>query len=148
MTAPAEAAAKPLLDLSTLDPLERPFILIDGERYDLMVPGDFGLIALNKLDQMSAKVTEMQARQKGEVLSDEDAAELTAVLGTVVGQILRAPAEVIEKLSDIQRLAVLGSFMPASSEAAPAKPRNPRARRRTGESSSRASRASTAPATG
>jgi hypothetical protein len=142
------AASKPLLDLSTLDPEERAYILIDGVRYDLLAPADFGLLGLNRLDRMVDQVNAMMDRNKGgETLSDEETIELTLILKTVVGEVLRAPTDVLEKLTDIKRLAILQAFTPASPMAVTTKRPN-RATRRTGASSSRASRASTARATG
>lgn len=148
MTAPA---AKPLLELTTLDPIDRPFITIDDTPYPIKGAADFSLMSLNKLDQMSERVTALQSRNlekaAASALTDEDAAELTDALKVVVAQIVDAPPEVLDRLKDLQRLQVLTAFMPASPETAAAKP-NRTARRRTGASSSRASRASTAPAAG
>lgn len=150
-TTPASAprAARPLLDLSTLDPVDRPFILIDAVRYEYNVPADFGIQALNRLDQMVAAVNAMQPRPDASgTLSEEDATALSAALLTVVQHVLRAPAEVIEKLTDVQRLAIVAAFTPAS-PAGPAKRQTPRTRPpRTGATSSRASRASTGRRTG
>lgn len=138
------ASDKPLLELSTLDPVDRPYVAIDGARYDLMAPSDFGLIGLNRLDRMVDRINAMQGRQKSsDPLTDEEAAELTGILATTVGEVLRAPAEVRERLTDIQRLAILQAFTPASPMAVRTK-RTKRPTRRTGASSSRASRAATA----
>lgn len=144
----AAPASKPLLELSTLDPATRSHILIDGARYDLLAPADFGLVALNRLDRMVDEVNAMMARAKTDAaLSDDEASHLTEILKTVVGEVVRAPSDVMARLTDVQRLAILQAFTPASSMAVRTKRPN-RATRRTGASSSRVSRASTAPTTG
>lgn len=142
------ATAKPLLELSTLDPTERPFVAIDGIHYHLLGSADFGLIGLNRLDRMVDQVNAMMARDRSaESLTDDEALELTEILKTTVGEVLRAPSDVLNKLTDVQRLAILQAFTPASSMAVTTKRPN-RAARRTGARSSRGSRASTAQATG
>lgn len=149
MTAPG--APKPLLELTTLDPIDRPFITIDDAPYPIKGPADFSLISLNKLDQMTERVTALQSRnlekEAASALTDEEAAEMTDALKVVVAQVVDAPVEVLDRLRDVQRLQVLTAFMTASPETAAAKP-NRAARRRTGASSSRASHASTGPAAG
>lgn len=148
----AATAARPVLVLDTLDPIERPYLTINGERFDYAVPGDFGIVELNRIDQMSAELDRLQASAPDDgPLPPKVAARLTEVLELLARQVIRAPASVIAALTDVQRLAVLKSFTAASTWAGRAKPKPNRATRRarrTGATSSRGSRASTARATG
>lgn len=142
--------AKPLLDLATVDPVDRPFITIDGKRYDLAVSADFGILDFARLDGLVDRLNALREAAEGtDVLSDDAVDELSGILTRGARMVLRAPAEVIASLNDTQRLAVVQAFTAASRTRTPepttpaaTKP-NRAARRRTGERSSRSCRTST-----
>lgn len=135
-------AAEPLLSLSTLAP-ERPFITIDGARYELAVPDDFGLT-----ETAAILRAEEGMKSLGDT-NDEAAVEAAKThLRTVTSRVLRAPPEVIAKLRDFQCLEVVEAFTRAVGKMSTRTPNRATRRRQTGATSSRASRASSAPTTG
>jgi hypothetical protein len=133
--------AAPLLELSTLAP-ERPFIVIDENRYELAMAEDLGLVEVAEMTRAEKEVAELQASDLDDLTAPKRAAEL---LLQMTRRILRAPDEVIVRLTDFQRLAVCNAFTRSVRGTTPAPNR---ARRRTGARSSRTSAPSTAPTTG
>lgn len=137
--------AAPILDLSTLAP-ERPFLTIDGERYELAMPDDFGFVELAHFERLMRECDELQTQGDEAIPVTQDvAARLSVVLSEATSLVLKAPPEVQSKLSDWHRLRVIEAFTPAVEAATP---RTMTKGRRTSGRSSRASRASTAPPTG
>jgi len=132
--APATPAG-PLLTLETLEP-QRPFITIDATPYELAVLGDFGLKEQARLARLMADATAIDAENAK--ASDGQATELTreqealadraiALLDEAVAMIVRAPAEVLAKLNQSQKIAILQAFLPAvQAMAAPRKPEDHR----------------------
>lgn len=148
-----------LLDLETLDPVDRPFIRIDGERWDLAVPGDFGLLEFARLDRMNAEIDDIQklaegyAAGEGATMLPADLAErLERFLDEEVALVLRAPASVRERLGSGQKLRIVEAFGAASRRASAPTPKPNRAQRRattrTGARSSPASRGSSGRSSG
>lgn len=70
----------PILNLTIEEPVDRPFIVIDGERYDLSLPDDFSVQELRDLqrkwktiltiDMGEAAITEKQSKQFTDYLND------------------------------------------------------------------------------
>lgn len=138
---------KPLLELSTLAP-ERPHILIDGKRYEMAVPEDFGLIEQARFARLSRQVNEMGLSQSLDSLDEEQAERVSGLLREMVASVLPGiPGEMLDKLTDQHALRIVEVFTKA---VGPRTPSNRKARRRTGARSSPASSASTedAPSTG
>jgi hypothetical protein len=152
MTAPAAPPArKPLLDLETLDPAERPFVTIDKVEYDLAVPGDFTLLEYHRIEKLAGRIGELRALTAeladDDELRDSHTRMLSSILDDEVALVLRAPADVRSRLSDVQKLVVVEAFGQASRRASAPSPKPNRATRRatprTGEKSSRGSAATT-----
>lgn len=147
-------ASKPLLTLETLEP-ERPFLLIDGEPYELALLGDFGLTEQARLGRLMAQALDIENRDK--VIAGDDITKATDreflarraedLLDETVGMILRAPAPVRIRLTAGQKLAVLEAFSPTVQKAATA-PKPETRRPSTSGSSSRRSRRPMAPTRG
>lgn len=105
--------AAPLLSLSTPN---RPFLTIDGQPYELAVPDDFGLVEVNRLQGILARLNAI--RPRADELSEAEVASLVEILRVGAALTLRAPAEVLERLTDRQRLAIIDAFATASTNRA------------------------------
>jgi hypothetical protein len=141
------AAHKPLLELETLVP-ERPFVTVDGDRYELAVPADFGILQMVRLERLLERLDRLDVAD--DELDDAAARQAEEIIHEAAVMVLRAPDEVIRRLRVAQKLAVVRAFGQASRRT-PSQPRNRaqrRASRPTGASSSPASAASTAATTG
>lgn len=93
-----------LFDLSTGD--ELPHITIDGESYDLALDIEYGeLLAIVRLGQRVQELTE----HPGD-LTEQQEAEMRELLRGGIRRCLKAPDEVLAKLSDAQRFRVLMAF--------------------------------------
>ena len=149
MTTTEAPARRQLLDLSTLVP-DRPFIRIDGKAFDLRVPEDFGLVGQAKVGRIMDRLGPLSARiaDAPESISEDDVEEASRLLSEACALLVDAPAEVLDRLNDQQRLAVVSAFTQASETMKRPTPAPNRASRRTGARSSRASRPRTAPTTG
>lgn len=102
----------PLLDLTTL--IERPFVQIDGQRYDLVDAGEMSPLDFHRLMR---KLGEIQAIDP--MTTDE--AELTRIAklwDDLCRQILLAPDEIHARLKDHHRTAILRAFTKLQHEAA------------------------------
>jgi hypothetical protein len=143
----SNGATRHLLDLSTLEP-ERQTIRIDGEVYELALPGDFGLAG-------QARIARLQRLTSGLVAVDDDMTDdqvdvMVGAVDALVTMIVRGlGAETLAKLRDHQKLAIIQAFLPAAPTATASPQPSRRARPpSTGGKSSRGSTGSTAPATG
>lgn len=112
--------AKPLLTLETLEP-ERPLITIDGTAYELAVLGDFGLTEQARLARLLADATAIEDGSTAlgdadDVASARDREALVRraadVLDETVRMIVRAPAAVLTRLSEPQKIQVVLAFVP------------------------------------
>lgn len=159
---------KPLLEFSTLEP-ERPLIRIDGKDYHLAILSDFGLQAQSRISRLTAEAVELEQsindlpdpEPTGNLEADaairalgaipEATADRTAsLLDESLEMILRAPADVRARLSDVQKRIIIEAFTPTVAAATPTgtKGRKSPPRRSTSASSSRSSRRRTASARG
>ncbi len=99
--------AAPLIELTTL--IEQPTIKIDGNLYPILHPEQLGVIDFQRLAFMGAKVAELLKKDEPD---DADAAELNMIIGDLTDRIMvSVPAEVRNKLSETQRIAVAEVFM-------------------------------------
>lgn len=131
---------KPLLELSTLAP-ERPYITIDGQRYEMVIPDDFGLIEQARLQRLGRQVDDMRLNERD--VTEEEATRLGGMLREMVATVMPSlPEDVAGRLTDTMCLSIVTVFTEAAGLTPPKK--NRRARRRTGASLSPASSASTA----
>jgi hypothetical protein len=133
-----------LINLDTLAP-DRPTVRIDGQSYQLKRAEDFGLQDWAEFQLLQSKAGYLEAIATGQE-NPEDVADLSKMLRTMVRMVvLDAPDEVLERLNDAQRLALLQAFVGATK--APASPRNRAARRKIGARKRPVSRGSTNPPT-
>lgn len=129
---------RPLLELSTLSP-ERPNIVIDGTAYELAVPSDFGLREQARLLRLQRAVEPLQGADDP---SDEEVEAAAQALEEITRLLVRgAPAEVLARLTDGQRIQIAQAFTEAASPKTDAAPPD---QIQTGETSSLASSVSTA----
>jgi hypothetical protein len=98
--------AKKLLDLNKL--VDRNFIIIDGERYDLKTNDELPPITINTLGLKVARVFELQNKQP---ITDDERTELTGLPRQICDEVLIAPKEVIDKLTPEQRWSVCLGFL-------------------------------------
>jgi predicted DNA-binding protein (UPF0251 family) len=100
-------AAKPLLNLTTL--VERRTIAIDGAEYELLAPGQVSLLMFHRIGLRVKQAEEMRAI-KPEDVSKDQLEELSTSLDEITSLILKAPAKVRARLSDVQKLAIMQCF--------------------------------------
>ena len=139
-------APSPILDLGSLDPV-RPILRIDGVDYRYRV--DLDLMRLAQIEQVRAKLARMQAEAGDE--ADPARAQLLGDCiseGVVLVMFDEIPADVLGKINDVQRLAILDAFTRATLRATSQTASKARAAQQAGRStsprSSHASSASTA----
>lgn len=136
--------SKPLLTLSTL--VERPVVEIDGAAYEMIVPDDVSLLELARMQRMQAKVQAISAKVES---TEADVAAMAEQLEQLVAMILpELPGDVLARLSDVKRMAIISAFVDTVGAKAGTLPSL--TSRPTGANSSPASSASTGelPATG
>ena len=98
-----------ILDLQTRQ--ERPSIRIDGTVYELILPSDLDLEEAIWLEKAGRKIGIFSETLKDDEKNEEAARQLRELLKRFVSILLReAPEEVIERLSDVQRLAVVNAY--------------------------------------
>jgi hypothetical protein len=102
--------AGPLLELTTVDPTTRPFVEIDGERYDLAVSADFGILDYARLDALVDRLNALRDSATADTLTPDQVDALAGVLRDGAAMVLRAPADVLDRLNDTQRFAVVQAF--------------------------------------
>lgn len=100
----AEAQKGALLDLDTL--IERPFITIDGERVDILNPGELSVIESHRFGVWGRRI-EALANETGQGTEDE----LAALVATVARKIcVGASDEQFAKLPGSQQWAIVDLF--------------------------------------
>lgn len=96
--------SEPLLNLDTL--ITRPFIMIDGRRYELLSPDELSVLTSHRLGVRGRRI---------EVLSqsddDVDGAELDEAITEVAAEVLvNVPEDVFDKLTGAHRMAIADVF--------------------------------------
>lgn len=102
----AEATRTALLNLNTL--IDREFILIDGERFELANQGELSVLDWQRVAKKGAQVQALMGRL--EDLTDDEAKNVADLLEGLCKIILRAPPEVHEKLMPAHKLLVVQAF--------------------------------------
>ena len=116
----ASPTAEPVLDLGSLEP-ERPHVRIDGASYRYRVDMDLNLVQLAKIERARERIGELYAKaEKSQRANPAQAAEVSRLISEGVGLVMYdpIPAEVLGKLNDVQRLAILDAFTKATLRAA------------------------------
>lgn len=137
----------PLLELSTLAP-ERPFIVIDDRKYEFNVPEDFGILEIAAMAREETELRSLEAIDDAEAQSPVVVNRIVELLDTGVRRALREPGEIVDKLRDHQKLAIVDAFTRSVRTTTTAPNRASRRTRSTTPSSSRRSARRSAPATG
>ena len=132
--------ADPLLDISTV--IERPAILVDGARYEILSPDEVSLVDYHRFMAWGKTINRLMG---SDGLDDAQLGELMDAVYKLTDRIMvGVPSEVRDRMNDEQRVSVAEVFMrlkgkEALAEKAPAK----KANRKTGVKSSPASSVST-----
>lgn len=100
------AEARPALDLTT-ETDERPIVKIDKVPYQLRIAKDLSLQDFKYLERVSIRTGELLTR---EALTKDESKELAGHLLGIVRLALDAPADVLDKLTDVQRVLVFKVF--------------------------------------
>lgn len=101
--------AKNLLDLETLA-RERDTFKVDGVPYELLAPDDFSIVDQSELMRMGRKFKKLQESD----IEENEAQAIAFQLKKFIKRIsVGLPDEVNAKLTDAQRLAVVGAFIQA-----------------------------------
>lgn len=100
------ADARPALDLTT-ETDERPIVRIDQIGYELRTSRDLTLQDFKFLERVSIRVGELLTKAN---LSKQESQELAGRLKEIVALALEAPADVLAKLTDIQRVSIFKVF--------------------------------------
>lgn len=140
-----QTTATPVLDLST--ERERLSVRIDGVPYALRGRHDLTIREYRVITRVGSQLDELETKDE---MTEAEAASYAALLGQMCDVALEAPSDVMAKLDDIQRRAVVRSFLEhlhpslvkAGRRLTPPSPAPP-----SGTRSSRGSSGSTAPAT-
>lgn len=92
-----------LLDLSTTEDL--PSVRIDGSPYAIRIDVEYSeLLRLRDIGKRIQAVTEASER------TEQEEAELRKLMRSQVRAVLKAPDEVLEKLTDLQRFRIVMAF--------------------------------------
>jgi hypothetical protein len=100
------AEARPALDLTT-EPDERPIVKIDQVGYQLRIAKDLSLMDFKFLERVSIRVGTLLTQS---ALTKNESTELAARLKEVTTLALDAPAAVLDRLTDVQRVLVFKVF--------------------------------------
>lgn len=104
-------ATAPLLNITTLLPQDS--VLIDGVSYFIRNRESLTIRGSMIVERAFPRLIALMASDE---LTDEQDAEATALLQQTVSVVLDAPADVIAKLTDTQRLNVFMAFTPLRSK--------------------------------
>lgn len=103
-------ADKQLLDLSTK--IERDFVTIDGENFDLCAVDD---VSLDEFIWLGRGINSVQRElnvdpESAKARAKPDAAQMMKLLDEMTAKVLKAPAGILGKLSDFSKLAIITAF--------------------------------------
>lgn len=98
--------ARNVLNLELLT--DRATVTISGTPYDLVNAAELSVVDYQRVSKWGRRVQELM--DGAEDLSDEQVDEMRSLLDRLCRLILRAPAEIHEKLNVNQRLAVTHAF--------------------------------------
>lgn len=98
--------ARNVLTLAALT--DRSTITIDGQAYDLINPEELSIVDTHRVGKWGARVQELY--KDIDSGTDEQVAELASLLDKLCRVLWKAPAEIHDRLTDTQRLAVAMAF--------------------------------------
>jgi hypothetical protein len=99
-------AKQPILDLDTL--VERAPVRIDGQLYEMLNPAELSILDLHRFGAAGAELANL--REIGADPTDEQMNAVSETLRRMVRMILRAPDEVLDRLTDVHRFRVVQAF--------------------------------------
>jgi hypothetical protein len=99
----------PLLNLDNLS--EFPTVIVHGERYALVPPDALTAIDYHRYGRMAPR---LEALWNQDDFTDAEAQEFETILDRLTRIVLKAPAVVHEKLTDVQRLQIVQTFLSLS----------------------------------
>lgn len=98
---------KPLLTIST--EIIRPDVEIDGQTYGMRIRSEMDVLEIAELGRQGRRLEEIS---KNPEFTEADAAELSAIVAGFCRRLLPdAPDEVLAKLKDGHRLAIVETFL-------------------------------------
>lgn len=100
--------AKPLLDLSTLAEEDRPTVQIDGVAYPFRRVSELSVLSYDWVARTGAWFESLKQRED---FSEAEEQDVSQRLRRLVRLVLDAPAPVIDKLQEIQVMAVCMAFI-------------------------------------
>lgn len=101
------APATHLLDLDTLT--EHPSVIIDKHAYELTPPEALSAVEYHRIGKIAPRMFALW--ESATELTPEEEVELEQTLDRVCRIVLKAPDEVHERLTDLQRLAIYQTFL-------------------------------------
>ena len=102
----------------TLDALvERPIVRIEGEPFEMKNAAELSILDFHTLGKKGATVQRLMLKDE---LDDRGIVELTDALRALVAILLIAPIQVLDALSDTQRIQIAEVFTKLQSKAKPA----------------------------
>lgn len=106
--------SEPLLDLTTA--FERDVVRIDGQAFEMLNPGELSIMQLHRIEKIGQRMREIT---QSEVEEEQKADALGRLSREACGLIFAdCPAEVLDRLSDVQRIRVMQAFASSSRPAA------------------------------
>ncbi|MDP2131959.1 MAG: hypothetical protein U0975_09970 [Erythrobacter sp.] len=100
----ADLTKTPLLDLDTL--IERPFITIDGRRFEIRSPSELSVVESHRFGRWGNRIEALTAED-----GDAAEAELNDLIARVSkGILIDVPDTVFDKLSGANRWAIIDVF--------------------------------------
>jgi hypothetical protein len=106
------ADTEPLLDLTTL--VERPFISIDGQKYELVTAGEMSPLDFHRLMRRIQEIQAVEPSTAGE----PELVRVAKLWDELCRSVLLAPDDIHTKLKDHHRTAILRAFTQLQHEAA------------------------------
>lgn len=130
---------KPLLDLDTM--AERRIVRIDGKPYELRMSDELSLVEWKRFRKDGQRLDDLWTKERDTSLTEPEAEEVGHIVNRVTRMVLMAPSAVQDRLTPLQRLAVVETFtllrlgLLQTTEAT--RPGRPTAKSRSGKTSSR-----------
>jgi hypothetical protein len=103
------ATRQALLSINTL--VEREFIRIDGQSYDLRSVDDLSILDYRRLAKMGEQLKPLMQAYEDDTLTPEQATDFDDRLDRLCRAVLEAPSDVFSKLQTVHRLNIALAFM-------------------------------------
>ncbi len=101
-------AKQPILDLDTL--VERQPVRIDGVVYEMLNPAELSILDLHRFGAAGAELADLKSIDSTAEISDEQMKLISETLRRMTRIILRAPEEVLDRLTDVHRFRLVNAF--------------------------------------